>query len=273
MAMKSASLDNSALETLGKGRLIVAANDDWADASNHALGRKWQDFMHIKEFKITTAVETLEHENFSGGIKRVDKTAIKKQSAKFSGVCDAMNIENVLAYMLGESVTTITQSSGSLSSSSMTVQELGKWQEILDGSGNRVYNLSGISVQDSTPTTLVEDDDYVVSETNGLIMFLDGTNAVAAADVVTINATIPADAIKEIEGGTQPQQKRHIWFMGDPAEGVVQQVQGWGLIVPSGDISMIGDDWESFNIEGNFLSHSDYGALGFKYRELGIISG
>ncbi|KKK56673.1 hypothetical protein LCGC14_3062160, partial [marine sediment metagenome] len=155
----------------------------------------------------------------------------------------------------------------------LTVVELGIWHEILDAADGQVYNLTGVSVTDDevSPVAIVENEDYILDAVHGQILFFgDGPGLIVPTDVVEITATIPADTILQVEGGTQPQQKRHIWFKGDPAEGVVQQIQGWGLFIPSGDLSLIGDDWENFTLEGNWLAHSLYGKLGFKYKQLGV---
>jgi hypothetical protein len=263
--------------TLGRGKVSVARDADWADSGDHALGRLWQDLWHVKEFKVMMSADQLEHENFSGGVKRVDRTAVLKQGAKFSFVVDVPCVDNVLMMLLGDEVTDVTQSSATLSAVSMTVQALGVWHEILNATDDNVYNLTSVSVTDDagTPVALTLDEDYALDAVHGRIMFYgDGPLTIVATDIVKITATIPADTIKRIEGGSNPNLKRHIWFCGDPAEGIIQQVRGWGLLVPSGDFSLIGDEWQGFTVEGSFIAHSVYGDLGFRYEEVGsVVSG
>jgi hypothetical protein len=253
--------------TLGRGRMKFAQDDDYANGTDLTLGRLWSDFWHVKSVKVNVASEVKEHENYSSRVKVVDKTAVLKQSAKLTIVCDAVVAENILLYMLGDEIETVTQSSDTLSADSLTVQELGKWHEILND-GDNVYNLTGFSVTDDagTPVALTEHEDYDVDLTNGLIIFYgDGPLTIVATDIVKITATIPAVTIKRIEGASVSSVKRHVWFCGDPSQGVIQTFKGWVLFSPSGDMEFIGDEWQEFTLEGTLMKHSVYGNLGYEY--------
>jgi hypothetical protein len=227
----------------------------------------------IKEFKNSPKAEKIEAESFSSGIKRVVKAAISKQTAGFSFTVQVPTVDNVKLALLGDT-TEIDQASGSLAAVDMTVAEIGKWHEILDADDESVYNLNTFSITDDAtpPVALTEHEDYDVDLKHGMIVFYDdGPLTIAADDVVKITATIPEDTIYEIEGGTSPVMKRHIKFMGDPAEGIITQVVGWALLVPSGDLPEVGDEWQGFAFEGTWMAHSLYGKLGFKRRDLGQV--
>jgi hypothetical protein len=258
--------------TLGRGIVSIAKDDDYANGTDLTLGRLWQDLWHVKEFKITMSADELEHETYRSGIKRVDRTVILKQAAKFSFVIDVPVVENVLLALMGDEVVDVEQAADTLVAVSLTVQELGKWHEILND-GDNVYNLEDFEItDDATPAVeLTLHEDYDVDLNNGRIIFYgDGPLTIVATDIVKITATIPEVDIHTVEGGGDPRMERHVWFAGDPAGGVIQSVRGWGLLKPSGDLSMIGDDWQNFTIEGSFMSHADYGDLGFSYREHGM---
>jgi len=175
--------------TLGRGLVSIAGEDDWADPSDHGQGRIWKDLVHVKEFKVTPTSESIEHENFSGGVKLVDRTAIQKQSAKFSMGCDVPSPENLRLLLLADGVTEVVQSSGSLTAVSMIVRSLGTWHEIKDASDNNVYNLTNVSVTDDagTPVTLTPNEDYEVDAVHEL--------PVAHALVVLERAVPSRDAV------------------------------------------------------------------------------
>lgn len=239
--------------TLGRGKLRIRAEGETV----------WQDLFHIKEFKISSAVDELEHENFSSGIKRVDRTAILKQKTTFSFVADTVVKENIQLFLLALEVESIAQLAGTWTAEPFTCVETNKWQEL----GKKKITMTAITDDSVTPVPLVLHTDYEADWMRGLILLLSG-GMIAATDDFKITGTYPNYTRYRIKGGTKPTMKYHLWFSGDPAEGVKQDIIGWGLLRPSGDLSMIGDEWQSFTVEGSFMSHSTYGALGFMYEDL-----
>lgn len=241
------------------GRGTVAVRKDTEDV--------WQPLWHVKEFKTNIAADELEHENFSSGVKRVDRTAILKQKATFSFVIDVPVVENVLIFLLGDSVITDTQASGTWTAQDFVVTEAGKLQEL----GKRMLTITSIT-DDSTPTPvpLVLGTDYNIDLFNGVIQIIPG-GVVGTADHFKVTGTYAEHTKYSVKGGQSPKSKKHIWFKGDPAEGVRVNVKGWGLLRPSGDFSFISDEWQGMTIEGSFMEHSEYGPLGFTYEDMGHV--
>jgi len=56
-------------------------------------------------------------------------------------------------------------------------------------------------------------------------------------------------------------KKRHVWFIGDSADGIDQQIKGFANLIPSGDLAMIGDDWQQFTLSLDFETHSRYASI------------
>jgi len=238
---------------LGRGTVLIRKDDETV----------WQPLWHVKEFKTNITADELEHENFSSGVKRVDRTAILKQKATFSFVIDVPVVENVLIFLLGDVVETDAQVSGTWTAEEFTITEEGKYQEL----GKRKLTITSITDDSVTPVPLVEGTDYNIDLANGVIQIIPG-GVVGTADKIKVTGTYAEHTKSTVKGGKSPKSKRHIWFKGDPAEGVRANVKGWGLLRPSGDWSFIADEWQGMTIEGSYMEHSTYGPLGFLYEDI-----
>lgn len=126
--------------TLGRGFLRIKRSTDTV----------WQDLFHVKEFKINVATEELKHESMRSALKRVDKSIITKMEATGSFICDTPAVDNVKLFLLGNAVTTSTQTSGTWTAQDFAVTALDYWQDL----GKRVLTITSVTKDGATvPTT------------------------------------------------------------------------------------------------------------------------
>jgi len=255
---------------LGRGKILIRKETDVV----------WYDLFHVSEFKLNLETEEKEHENFRRSLKVVDKNVVLKAKANFSYTVDVPLTENVKKFLLADDVaaTAVTQTQAAPADTELTIAVKGAWQHIKAGSAqltNRYEWIAFTSVttgSGGTLATLVENTDYIIDRNRGLIVVSPDADLVDSKVVVkgfaygTIAAT---HGISQIKAGSSADMRRHLWFQGDPAEGIVQDVKGYVMMRPTGDMDFIGDEWQGMGFEGSFMAHSFYGDLGLLYEQRG----
>lgn len=252
---------------LGRGKVLIRKETDLV----------WYDLFQVPEFKVNLETEEKEHESFRSSLKVVDRTAVLKAKAGFSFKVDVPMVDNVRKFLLADdtAATAVTQTQGQWTAAEMTITEKGTWQVIKAGVAQLTdyYHWCRVTLvtTGAGPTTLTEGTDYIVDRNRGLILVL--PEATLTDDKIKVTGDYgniaAAEGILEVEAGSSADVRRHLWFQGDPADGVVQDVMGYVLMRPSGDMDFIGDEWQGFSFEGSFLAHADYGDLGLKYIQRG----
>jgi hypothetical protein len=134
----------------------------------------------------------------------------------------------------------------------------------------------GATVNDGTAVwtcrklTYTADVDYTLDADAGLFKCL-GTGAIADDQALKITRYWGAATIQQANAAKATTVKGHVWFVGNPAAGRKLEVKGYASLLPSGDISMIGDDWMSFGFSMEFLTHASYDGL-FEVHDRGYIT-
>lgn len=250
---------------LGRGKILIK------EAADHV----WYDLFHVNEFKFNLETEEKEHENFRRSLKVVDATAILKAKAGFSFTVDVPIISNVQRFLLADDVapTAVVQTGLASAETEITILEKGAWQFIRGATASvavETYQMLVTKVTTgATPTTLVEDTDFAVDKQRGMIVIFPETSLTdSKVKVTTAYPTLTASHnIKQVKAGTSADMRRHLWYQGDPASGIIQDVRGYVLMRPTGDMDFISDEWQGFGFEGSFLAHDNYGPLGLLYEQ------
>ena len=223
---------------LGRGIIYF----DQLDANDQQTGEL--DLGNCKEFNLSLTTETLEHFNYREAIVVKDKTVVTQLNAEGTIVIDEPNTEN-MELMLYGSEGTITQTSGSISNVSHTAYS-GKWIRLVDGSGNRIRQVSSVVVTGYDVT-----DDYTVDGTSGRLYIVPSGDIVDGSSI-TISCNYGDISLTTTRAFTQNKVEGFIRFIGDPQSGVTYEVEIWKCtLIPDGDIAFIGDDWAelTFRIE------------------------
>lgn len=244
--------------TLGRG--IVRVKKDGENS--------WQDLFHVKEFKINITSDSVEHESLRRKLKAVDAEEVTKVKAAGQFVCDVPCVENVLLFLMGESAESVSQASGTWTAEEFTVVKPDQGQEL----GKKEITVTAITDDSATPVPLVDGVDYVADWKRGIFTPLVGSTLVGAiGDKFRITGTYAEKSISRINAGEEIV-KRHIWFAGDAARGRVQDVLGYCILKPNGDLGLIGDEWENFTFDMVFNAHADYQSpVGLVYEDLGAV--
>lgn len=187
---KTGKPDTSAIK-LGRGALYFAEN-------NSTTGKP-KGFRHLGNctaFNLTMETETLEHQSSRTGVRSVDREVILSQKAGISITLDEANFQNLALWFSGDYATGETNPAAG---ASFTDYELsddaleGFSYMITDDNGDRMFDLTGTLVvkMNGAAVTLVENTDYEVDRSMGMIFLIPGGPNIVAApnNDLTINYT------------------------------------------------------------------------------------
>jgi len=242
--------------TLGRGKMLIQKDTDPAG--------EWLDFAHVLEVNVTINTETLEHKSSRSGLKIRDKIITTELTASGTLIVDVPIIENIKLFFMGDGFTDVSQTGTTLTDETIVVHH-NRWSEI----SKRALSAVVVTGPVGTPVYVI-DTDYILDAENGLIAPLT-TGSIADGGTIEVDATVAAETILKVSGGVVPDQRRHVWFIGDAAAGIDQQIKGFVNLIPSGDLSMIGEDWQQFTLGLEFELHSRYSSI-IEYYDLGKVA-
>jgi len=236
--------------TLGRGKLVVA-KDELVDGQ-----LQWHDFAHILNLVTNVTPEKLEHFNVRGGLKRRDKVITTQISLGGNCLVDLPILDNIKFFFMSDTETAEAQLAGTWTAASITAPATeGQWIKLPKRAVDP--DTAIVLTDDPAVTTYTEDTDFEIDYVNGLMRTIPG-GTIVASDALLITGAFLADTQTYISAAEIAQQKRHVWFISEPADGIVQHIRGFATLTPSGDLAMIGDDWQQFTLDIDFEDHADY---------------
>ena len=182
---------------LGRGKVFFSENDP-----STGLPIALRDLGNAPSMNVSIEVESREHKNSVDCLAQVDALFVTSQKINISFTLDEINFENLNDFLSGDTDTydnphDVTHTDTVIDA---TV-ELGRWYELRNASGARVYNLDAVGVvytieKDGSPDVLlVEGTDYEIDEQFGLVFFKTTATNIAAGDqaqwTITTGATTP----------------------------------------------------------------------------------
>lgn len=248
---------------LGRGKLFYATVDS---STGKPDTDGWRYLGNCPEFNMTLERETLEHESSQEGVKTVDKEVLVSLKMSISFSLDEINDQNLSLWVAGE---TATHTNPAIAGFSATVQStsvlLGRWYDIVNGSGERAYDIDTAKLtltETGTPTTLVEDTDYILDAKMGRVFLL--TTATGIADGEEMDAALTADAsaspVEEVRALTSTVQlSGALKFISEnPTNGDKQKEWQFHTvnISANGDFGLISDDFAVMQFEGAVQSNA-----------------
>ncbi|MBV6340181.1 hypothetical protein [Candidatus Magnetobacterium casense] len=248
-----ADVNNAQLYTIGRGKLLFrpTGTDGWRDLGN------------APDFSVATKTDKIDHFSARQGLSVKDKQVVLKQEAIGKFKLDELSIDNLLLFIMGAEATTTSQTSGTLTASSV-IALLNKWVFV----GKR--ELSGVVVKDSTDTTTyTEGTDYEVDYKAGML-YCQETGTIVDLATLHVSATYDALDVDVVSAGTATTITGSFLFLGNPASGVIMDVEGYGSLIPEGELSLISDKWTELGFTFEFLKHPDYAGL-FELRSRGVV--
>jgi hypothetical protein len=121
-----------------------------------------------------------------------------------------------------------------------------------------IRNIQSITIT-KAGTALTPDVDFYIDAEQGQVLFISGTvNNLALEDEVDIEAAWGSWNWTKMYAATTRQRRVHIWFKGDPVSGNIQNIKGYAMLKPSGNLGLINTEAQEFTLEFEFEDHADY---------------
>ncbi len=185
---------------LGKGKILFGLNDPATGLPLAGL----RDLGNSPAFTVSVEVEKRDHKNSRDCLAFVDATFVTSQKVNLSFQLDELNFENLSDFLSGEEDTYDNPHDTTFSDATIATDiVLGRWYELRDDNGARVFNLDATGVvytlemDDVVDVLLVEGTDYEIDEQLGLVFFKTTATNIAAGDTALLNistgATTPQD--------------------------------------------------------------------------------
>lgn len=223
----------------------------------------YRDLGNAPAFTITIQTETLEHQSSRAGLKVTDARFVVSQTASVSITLDELNFQNLAAFLSGNTEiynnphdTTFTDAVIS------TSVVLGKWYDLHNVAGARVYNLGAAGVvftlekDDVVDVALVAGTDYEIDLKWGRVFLMPTAVNIADGDqlnfTITTGATTPVDLdqVNALNGGQLVGALKFISENpGDDNKQTEYQFHKVRLAA-TGDLALIGDEVIAMQLEG-----------------------
>lgn len=240
--------------TLGKGKLLF--KQDGQDG--------YLDLGQTPEFKFSQETEFIDMFNTKEGNKQLLKKIPVSQKAKGGFSLNVPDNENLKLFCLANGLVETVQSLGDAQIIDV-VAILDKWVEI------GKYDLADVVVKDTAgTTTYVLGTDYEIDLKAGMIRCL-STGAITASQALKVTADYAEVNVTTIEGCTANKITGHIFFVGNPPVGKIQDFKAYINLIPEGDYSMMSDEVIKMGFTFEVLRSTSYTGL-YRLINRGVIA-
>lgn len=205
-------------------------------------------FGNCPEFNLTVDFEELNHMDSTRGFKEEDASVITSRTVDSSITCDDMKPDNLAYFFMGSSET-LTQGSATATVETIASIEIdGSYQlGVTNAAPTGARSVSNVVVEDTggAGTTYVLDTDYTLDAARGIVTIL-ATGSIVAGDGIDITFDSAAVSRSQVISG-QSQIEGALQFRAYNAAGKdTDYLMPYVKVRPTGDLSLIGDDWMSF---------------------------
>ena len=242
--------------TLGRGKLYFSP---FRPGTTNPAGFRY--IGNTPSLSYTATVEKLDHYNSDAGVRVKDRSVVLSADFAVSFTTDNISPENVAMFFLNESAETVSQAAATGQTETITVGHLGRHYAlgVSDATPAGVQNISGVSVLNGA-TALEDEVDYVVSQTDGTIRFVEG-GAVSAGDTITVNYGVEAGTYSRVISGSRAGRGA-LRFVSENPEGddYVDYIPCVEL-TPDGDYELKGDDWQTLSFSGSIEKLAERAAI------------
>lgn len=249
---------------LGRGIVYLA------ELSND-LPVNFRDVGNATEFNMTVEVETRDHQSSRAGLRVTDKEVVLSQKVNISLTLDEISFNNLAEFFAGETASYDNPAADVQAKHALVAGvALGRWYELKDSSGNRVYGITStnalVVTNESAVGTpaLTLGTDYEINAAEGMIFFpttaTDAEGGVAGSlsgeDIGvswSADGSLPLDSVDEVRGLTQSSKTVAMKFIGEnPAanDGKFEVQIHKISLKAEGDLAFIGDDWATMQFTG-----------------------
>jgi len=251
--------------SLGRGAIYLAKLNT---TTNLPDANGYRHVGNVPAFTITMEVETLEHQSSLHGLKVTDLSVILSQKVSFSFTFDEINFDNLALFFSGETGTfsNSVAIAGFAEWDAIPVVKLGRWYDITDNAGVRVYNITAanLTVESPNATTKTLGTDYLVDAVMGRVFFVSAADGGTIADGADVHLTLAANAgagtVEEVKSLTQTNDRVALKFIGENPvnDDVMTEVQIHKTqLKADGDFSLIGDEFTTASLTGTAEANTD----------------
>lgn len=232
---------------LGRGELYF---DPFLSGTTTKTGERY--IGNTTEMNINVESDKLDHFSSDRGIREKDRSVILELRRQGTFTTDNMATENLAMFLLGD-VSTVTQTSASVTGEALNDVVKGRYYQLGVSSGNPqgVRAVSAVTVKKGG-TTLVADTDYSLDAALGRVRILEGSVTVLNGDDLTVDYTRAANSRTRVTTGASAEIKGALRYIAYNPEGENRDMYlPYVLITPNGDLAMKGEEWQAagFNIE------------------------
>ena len=171
----------------------------------------------------------------------------------------------LLQYALLGTLTSISDAPGSVlvGAPELVTAHSGKWSKLAH------RNVASVVVKDSAATTAVNGTDYVLDTVAGLVKPIAGSSVITDGEVMSISYTYGALTARQIIAATQTEVRAKVRLDGKNLanQKKVEVVCYQAVLVPSGELDMMGSKFITFGLSGTLISDATAGGP-VMYREI-----
>ncbi|WP_341674948.1 hypothetical protein [Niveibacterium sp. SC-1] len=201
---------------------------------------------------VTVQIETTKSDHFSSetGLRQKDASVVVEVNRTGKVTCDNITLEN-LAYFFSGAVESVTQSSGTVTAESHTVQS-GRHYQIGKSSANPagVRNISSLVVKSGdNVTTFVAGTDYEADLELGRLQILEG-GGIDDGDAIVLSYTKAAASWDRVVTGAQSELTGALRIIADNATGADRDFYMPRVtLTPSGELPVIAEGTDFVQME------------------------
>ena len=245
---------NTSDYVLGRGAVYIST-------LVNGLPVAWQDLGNSPDFSLSVASDSVDHEGTRIGLKQVDKSTIIRQSVSVKFSLDEFSDQNLAIFLSGNNVESQTNAAVAGFTEYTMVASIvkGRWYDLKNSTGVRAMGITKANLtlekSGSPDVLLVEGTDYEVDETAGRVFILSSAVNITTGDAldVTLAAAAGAKAIDRVRALTQTNVTVALKFVSINAadNDRITEFQFHQIsLKPSGDASLIGDEFAKMEFEG-----------------------
>ena len=250
MALSNNTKDYS----LGKGIVYL----DIKDSSGNFTG--FRDLGNAPGFSFTVETEELEHFSSRAGLREKDDSVVTEVTRSATLTLDSINDHNLALQIVG-SAAEVSQTSASVTDEAISSVNQGRLYQIgvdtTRPTGRR--GLSSVTVTDdaATPTTFTVDTDYKMDLTNGTIEIVSG-GSITDGTNLEVDYTYATNTRTQVKTSGDVITSGRLWYKSTNPKGTKRHLHAPDITIrPTGDTELIGEEWQSFELEIEFNKKDD----------------
>jgi len=245
--------------TLGKG--IVFFDEKNLSTGVYAGER---DLGNAPAFSFNIALEKLDHYSSRGGLKAKDKEIISQITPGVTFTLDEVNTANMALLTLGD-VVEVVQAGATITDEVVVCGALGNRIQVSERmisavivADDAVPTITYVAGPASNPLANYYIDTALKDDSIGRILIhLDQSgcaSSIVEGQDLYIDFTSGAYTYTEVRAFANTQIEGRLRFVSDNPAGGQQELEIWRVsLTPSGDTSLIGDDWSTLGFTGEVL--------------------